>query len=222
MDGWREYVEEFAEWINLPLSFWTGEARDYYTQYVEENGYPGNAKHSQIQNRLKGRAFRKMVYDRRTEVHAPVWILSGLRKFESQRRALLTSPYSQLENATFINPLFYWTNAQVYDYMDAHNIPLAPGKQWDCKCGATVSDPAGEWREIEKKAPCLREYLESLDNPMPWAWGRFDRGAHATIKAIANGQREMWPDDGSIESFPVCAGCWRDEAAEDERLMREW
>lgn len=228
MDRWKASVREFANWIGLPVSFWKGEGREFYTDLVENRGFPGNATHSEVQNHLKGRAFRKMAYARRTDTEAPmkaagvsVWILSGVRKFESRKRRLLKSPYSYREGTQFINPLFYWTNSQVHDYMDEHNIPLAPGKQWDCRCGCTAEDPAAEWREMEQKSPRLCGYLMSLHNPEPWPWASFDKSTHAARKQQEAGQASF-VDDGSIESYPVCIDCWRDKAAENERLMREW
>ena len=151
-----------------------------------------------------------------------VWILSGIRKFESRKRQLLKSPYSYREGVQFINPLFYWTNAQVIDYMIDHNIPEAPGVQWDCKCGATVKVATAEWQDIKKNAPCLQKYLESLENPMPWDWGKFDISAHKTQKQIESGQMRLWDDDGSLESFPTCVTCIRDLLAEDERALDDW
>lgn len=229
MDGWKDSVLEYAKWIDLPVRFWTGEGRDYYGPYVEEFGWPGNGEHSKIQNRLKGRAYRKMMYVYRSgsESHMKaenkaVWILSGIRKFESRKRQLLISPYSYREGVQFINPIFYWTNAQVIDYIIGHNIPEAPGTQWDCKCGATVKNAVAEWRDIEQNAPCLREYLESLKNPMSWAWGSFNGAAHKAQKQIESGQQMLWGDDGSLESFPTCVTCVRDLLAEDERALEDW
>lgn len=215
MDGWKQSVLDYSEWIGIPVSFWTGEGRDYYGPYVEAYGWPGNAEHSKVQNRLKGRAYRKMMMENRTgtegEMKAQgesVWILSGIRKYESQKRMMLKSPYSYREGIQFINPLFYWLNSDIDDYLKLRSIPPAPGKQWDCKCGATVKNAAAEWAEIEEKAPCLRHYLESLHNPMPWQWGEFDSSTSKALKQIDAGQ--LWFDDGTIESFPTCINCVRD------------
>lgn len=227
MDGWRQSVIDFSKWLVLPVSFWTGEGKEYYTDLVNQRGWPGNVAHSEVQNHLKGRAYRKMVYDRRADTETPskaagvaVWVLSGIRKYESQKRMLLKSPYSYREGAQFINPLFYWTNADVIDYMIDNDIPEAPGKQWDCKCGATVKNADAEWKDIEANAPCLRRYLESLDSQKPWGWGKFDKSAHASAKQAEAGQ--MWLDDGSIESFPTCINCWRNLVADEESAMKEW
>jgi 3'-phosphoadenosine 5'-phosphosulfate sulfotransferase (PAPS reductase)/FAD synthetase len=227
MDGWRQSVMEFAAWIDLPVSFWQGEGVDYYRAYVEAHGFPGNAMHSQVQNRLKGRAYRKMFYARRTgaelEMKAAgvgLWILSGIRKGESRKRELLKSPYSWRDGVLFINPLFYWSNSKVIDYMIDHNIPEAPGKQWDCKCGATVKDAGNEWAEIEGKAPALCGLLKSLYNPMPWEWGQFDKAAHGVTQQVAAGQQ--WLDDGSMEAFPTCVNCVRDLLADEAAGVEDW
>lgn len=231
MDGWKRSILDFAAWIDLPVSFWTGEGRDYYEPYVSGFGWPGNGEHSKIQNRLKGRAYRKMMLQHRSGTEKKmktrreaVWILSGIRKFESRKRQLLKSPYSYREGVQFINPLFYWTNAQVIDYMIDNQIPESPGTQWDCKCGCTVKNRDSEWADIEKNAPCLRDYLLSLENknPAPWAWASFNSAAHKAIEQIAAGQESMFDDDGSLESFPTCVSCVRDIFAEDERAMSEW
>jgi len=227
MDGWEDSIRAFADWIDLPVSFWEGEGRGYYSGYVEQYGFPGSPVHGQIQTRLKGRAYYKMFMARRTDTETKmaqqgeaVWILSGIRQSESKKRQLLKTPYSHREGALFINPLFYWSNAQVADYLTGNNIPLAPGKQWDCKCGATVKHRSEEIADIENNAPCLREYLQGLNNPAPWAWGQFDSSAHSVEKQLQAGQQ--WLDDGSMASYPTCINCVRDALADDERAMREW
>ncbi len=227
MDGWQQSILDFADWIEMPVSFWTGDGREYYTAYVEQYGWPGNAAHSQIQTRLKGRAYRQMVMDRRSATPKPmrdagvaVWILSGIRKAESRKRQLLKNPYSYREGAQFISPLFYWTNREMLDYMDANKIPLALGKQWDCKCGATVRNAIAEWRDIEKNAPTLKQYLMSLKNKTAWEWGQFNANAHKVQKQIDSGQ--MWFDDGSLEAYPTCVNCVRDLIADEESAMDEW
>ncbi|MGB4950986.1 MAG: phosphoadenosine phosphosulfate reductase family protein [Rhizobiaceae bacterium] len=216
MDGWQRSVEDYADWICLPLEIYTGDGFASYQKYVEEYGFPGNAKHSQVQNRLKGRAFRKM-----KKAHGSgLVILSGIRKAESERRARLVSPYSEREGVRFVSPLFNWSDAKLYDYMDHHDIPAAAGKQWDCKCGATAKEADAEWAEIEAKAPKLHAQLCGLNNPSPWDWGKFDRHAHAIGRQLDAGQQ--WLDDGSLESFPVCVNCWRDKAAQDGAALEEW
>lgn len=218
--GWHESIVDFAEWVNLPVSFWHGEGREYYAKYVNQFGFPGNAMHHQIQTRLKGRAFYKMAMDRRGEVGGCVWILSGIRKAESRRRQRLTSPYSYRENGLFINPLFYWKNANVIDYMITHNIPESPFVQGDCKCGCTTKDASTEWANIAANSPDLRDFILNLDNPCPWAWGKFDKAAHAIRQQLDAGQ--SWLDNGSIEDFPVCADCWRSSLADEQSAMDDW
>lgn len=218
--GWRESVTDFAEWVGFPVSFWEGEGREYYSHYVENHGFPGNAMHRQIQTRLKGRAFYKMVMARRGEVGGCVWILSGIRKNESKKRQRLTSPYSKREGGLFINPLFYWTNAQVIDYMIDNGIPSSPYKQGDCKCGCTTPNADNEWANIKSHSPELYEFLTGLDNPCPWAWGKFDKAAHAVGKQLEAGQ--MWLDNGSLEDFPICRDCWRNSAADEMSGLEDW
>jgi 3'-phosphoadenosine 5'-phosphosulfate sulfotransferase (PAPS reductase)/FAD synthetase len=226
MDGWRDSVQKFADWIGLPLSFWEGEGRKFYKYFVEKFGWPGPAQHFTIQVRLKGRAFKKMHFDRRSAMPAEmklnnqaIWILSGVRKFESRKRQLLNSPYNEREGCLFISPLFYWTNAQVIDFLIENDAPLAPGKQWDCKCGATVKVPAAEEADIKNNAPELSQFFADIKIPPKcnWEWGRYKNSS--SNPQLGAG---LFPDDGRLESFPFCAGCWRDDAAEDERLMMEW
>lgn len=218
MDGWRQSVEDYARWIGLPLEIYTGDGRKYYTKQVNKGGWPGNSKHGEVQIRLKGRAFRKM---KKTHGKGLV-ILSGVRKAESARRARLVSPFSTRETINFVNPLFNWSDAKTYDWLDEHHIPPAPGRQWDCKCGATARNAGAEWAEIESKAPELHGYLTGLRPPCSWSWGEFDKGAHAAAAAISAGQTSIFDDDGSLESFPVCVNCWRDTAAQDEAALNEW
>jgi 3'-phosphoadenosine 5'-phosphosulfate sulfotransferase (PAPS reductase)/FAD synthetase len=226
-DGWHDEVRAFADFIDLPLKFWKGEGFAYYKQFVEEKGFPGNAKHGEVQNRLKGRAFRKMIYARRSDTEGKmkgngvgVWILSGVRKYESKKRMLLKSPYSWREGAQFINPLFNWQNHQVLDYMIEHDIPFAPMIQMDCGCGATVKDPDHEWAEIEQKCPKLCSKIQGISNPMPWDWGKFDPKLHAILSRTD--QSQMWFDDGTIESYPVCLGCERDARADEMDGLENW
>lgn len=219
--GWRGEVESFAKWVGLPVSFWQGEGRKYYSHYVENFGFPGNVAHSQIQNRLKGRAFRKMYQAKRSKPGGVVWILSGLRKYESLKRRRLQSPYSRREGCLFINPLFYWTNAKIVDYMIAHNIPLSPHKQGDCKCGATAPHAKEELADIKQGSPELFNYLCGLKNPMPWGWGEYSRATKRRIDQIQAGQLMLF-DDNSIESFPVCLDCNLVALSEEAGLLNDW
>ena len=218
MDGWESSVLAFARLAGLPVEFYTGQGRAYYTEFVEQFGWPGNAKHSQIQTRLKGRAFRRM----KKHYGTGLVVLSGIRKAESIRRSRLVSPYSTREGGRFVNPLFNWPDSRVYDCLDANGLPYAPGRQWDCKCGATAEDPAGEWAEIERVAPELHGYLCSLQNPAPWQWGQYNPKTHLVVRQLDAGQMSMFDDDGSLEAFPVCVACWRDKAARAEQAANDW
>lgn len=227
MDGWKESILEFADAVNLPVSFWSGDGRDYYTRYVNQFGWPGNVAHAQIQNHLKGRAYRKMVRARRNatpkkmaDSGTAVWVLSGIRKNESRKRQLLKTPYSWREGIQFINPLFYWSNADVIDYMIANDIPFAPGKQWDCKCGATVKDAEAEWSDICQNAPKLHEYIIGLKPKCAWEWASFSAVNQQTNRQIEAGQ--MWIDDGSLEAYPTCVNCVRDLMADEDSSLSEW
>lgn len=227
VDGWEQSIIDYASLIGLPVSFWEGEGREFYEQRVKEYGFPGNANHSIVQTRLKGRAYDKMYKAVRTDTEKPmadagvaVWILSGIRKNESQKRMRLTSPYSYRGGVQFINPLFYWSNAQVIDYLIDNDLPLSPFEQGDCKCGASSKYPEHEWESIKNESPQLFAYLQSLENPLPWPWGCFDKSAHSILKQVEAGQ--AWLDDGSIAAFPTCLNCTRGSIADDESAMREW
>ena len=229
MDGWRESVLDFAKWIDLPVTFWGGEGRKFYSEWVEKNGWPGNVHHSIVQNRLKGRAYDKMYKAGRTATPAvmrrdgvAVWILSGIRKYESQKRQRLVSPYSWREGALFINPLFYWHNEDVIDYMIANDVPFSPFTQGDCKCGATVKNPTQELADMQKNAPELSGFLESLRPNCAWKWGQFDRGAFDAAKAKAAGQGDLWQDDGSVSNFPSCINCTAALFEKEESVMEAW
>ena len=218
VEGWRESVQDYADLIGLEVDFWKGEGRGYYTKFVQSNGFPGNVKHGQVQTRLKGRAFEAMVRQEQAIQRGRVWLLSGIRKSESARREKLTSPYSRRGNGVFMNPLFYWPNHAIVDYLIDNNLPESPFKQGDCKCGATVHpDMVGhEWESMGDE---LRDYLSSLNNPMPWGWACYDKAARGVMKQMEAGASQLF-DDGSIASFPVCVNCWRDKAADEE--SEEW
>lgn len=211
VDGWRDSIVSYSEWLGVNVSFWSGEGRGFYSSYVARNGFPSSPQHGLVQNRLKGRAMEKMVRDRRGGGKVSrVWLLSGIRQLESRKRMGLISPFSRRGNGQFINPLFYWSNSKVADYLNENNIPLSAYNQGDCKCGATVRSAKAEMSDIRDNNPCLFSYLSSLGNVEEWGKPLSRRGV-GNNKGVSSGK---------VSDYNLCVSCVSSLFAKDE--LGEW
>ena len=194
--GVREFVVQFAEWIDKPLRI--VEAGDAFRRMVlggttQKNGsiepgfgFPGKAHHYKAYSRLKERQIEQLLREtkkgaRRSDA---VLFVSGVRRDESARRSN-RQPLTEHGSAKFVNPLIEWTNAEMETYKERHQLPKSDvaallHRSGECNCGAFQTDG-----EREMLASLWPEWWEATIVPLEreaeaaglrWCkWGGFDR-----------------------------------------------
>jgi 3'-phosphoadenosine 5'-phosphosulfate sulfotransferase (PAPS reductase)/FAD synthetase len=157
--GVREFVVEFAEWINKPLRVL--ESGDAYREMVlnPDFGFPGPGQHGRAYTRLKERQLERLLRELKADAPrtARVLYLSGVRRHESQRRAK-RQPITRRFSAVFCNPLIDWTNEEMRSYREHYAIPESPvaallHKSGECNCGAYSRSNPGEREELQALWP---------------------------------------------------------------------
>jgi 3'-phosphoadenosine 5'-phosphosulfate sulfotransferase (PAPS reductase)/FAD synthetase len=206
--GVREYVQEFAEWIDKPLVVY--EAGDAYERLVLElGGFPGPAGHGRAYTRLKERQIRRYVADTKVGHHrnSCVMLLSGKRKAESARRAKTTLGIDKRGGQLYVNPLVDWTATDMAGYRRQHELPESPvaallHRSGECNCGA-FAEP-GEREMLRSLYPTwFEQKIASLE-----------RAAEcAGVQACRWGERP--PGEVPGDAGPLCSSCeWRQMAIE--------
>ncbi len=164
------------------LSMWCGdnnwpfeviETPNNFSDWVNEQGYPGPGLHWIAYNKLKDRAIQTYNRDIDGELHCH----TGIRTAESDRRAEFDEEDDERGNGRWYwhRPIIDWSDADVQEYLDAQGIEPSPivqelGRSADCWCGcfgdrnelidlqaAGFVDHAEWLREIETPDNCPRE-----------------------------------------------------------------
>lgn len=91
-------------------------------QYVKSNGI--NGFYHSVENRKSCCGIRKVNPLKRALANTGLWI-TGLRKSQSVNRQLMQKvAWSEEMNVMKYNPLFEWTDEDIKDFIDKHNIPV--------------------------------------------------------------------------------------------------
>jgi 3'-phosphoadenosine 5'-phosphosulfate sulfotransferase (PAPS reductase)/FAD synthetase len=114
------------------------ETEESYAGLVAENGYPGPSRHFMMYQRLKDRQLCRLAAD--TEGDLYLW--TGIRKTESDRRMKHVESEKERSGGRWVwkAPLADWSDEQVYEYLDEHDLSPSPisqeiGRSADCWCG---------------------------------------------------------------------------------------
>ena len=174
LDAQRIYVEQLCDHFGWQL--WTLRTHESYSQTVEEDGCPGAAQHGTIQNKLKGRQRSKL-----STVSGNAHLITGIRWEESPARAgTPKAHYDEGTRAWYYKPIASWTDADLDDYIEEHDIPRNPlwdaSHPTDCFCGAMGSPEElieAEANGFETFVQRIREIEESVefhDRRGTWGW----------------------------------------------------
>lgn len=205
----HEAVREYAAAVGVPLTI---QRTPYqYEDFVLKHGFPGPAQHHRMYQRLKERALRLVTAKAKDGESrlARVMFVSGVRKYESKRRVMLTEPVQRDGGRVWVNPLFWWTTPERNAYQLAEGIPRNPisdilcGSSGDCLCGS-MADPRGDeemWL-MEMWFPDMARRLRDLECQAKRAgvwceWGKKPPSAPDR------------PLDGPDLFMPMCVGCER-------------
>ena len=150
--GVQKHVRDCAEDLGKPLRILSHDFDAYGLLVLggtdptekkwEPLGFPGPAQHGRAYTRLKERLLDKLLKE--TKQGHPrssrVLALSGIRRAESARRAN-RSPITRRGSLVFTNPLIEWTDQEMADYRDRHDLRLSDvaallHRSGECNCGA--------------------------------------------------------------------------------------
>jgi 3'-phosphoadenosine 5'-phosphosulfate sulfotransferase (PAPS reductase)/FAD synthetase len=205
--GVEEFVREFAEWIDKPLTI--KRAGDAYRLLVLGGtlqrggtiepgfGFPGKGQHPKAYTRLKERQIEAKLKEVKLghPRTASVLFVSGVRRDESARRST-RQPLTERFSAKFVNPLIDWTNLDMRRYRQEHEIPQSDPaalchRSMECNCGAFADAEAErammmslwpDWWETTI-APLERE---AEARGIRWCrWGGYDRDG---VQAAGSGE----------------------------------
>jgi 3'-phosphoadenosine 5'-phosphosulfate sulfotransferase (PAPS reductase)/FAD synthetase len=177
--GYIEWIKETCKKRKWKLhiekgGFITGNEKvQCYEDFVKEYGFPRPRSHTWIMATLKERAFVKFktkhssVDPTNKRKRIRPFIASGVRKKESkQRMKNVKGEYGVFGGCKIWNPIYEWTNEQVWKYVRKYNIEISPAYETlhisgDCLCGAYAHTK--EMNAISIFYPEVAERLEKLE-----------------------------------------------------------
>lgn len=167
--GVREFVEDFARWIDKPLRVLeAGPAWRLMVVGGEHNGktyspqgFPGPNGHSIAYSRLKERQVEQLMRDTKARLNPPrrhrVMLLTGTRKDESARRMRTQSAWFRARSSQlWTNPIMYFRTPEMRAYRAEHGLPESDvaallHRSGECNCGAFAQP--GEREELRSLWP---------------------------------------------------------------------
>jgi len=178
-----------------------------FEEHSEEQGFYGNQAHDKIFNVLKGRQLGKI-----GTVSGNAHIYFGSR-VEEKGDHVERVHYRDDIGATTHNPIYEWSDQQVYEYLRDREIPFNPNWEashfTDCGCGATASREelieleAEGYEVFAQKLRDLEERVTTGDRREEWAWGSFDK-AEQKMKDAQNDPEQTQLSD--LVCGPNCSG----------------
>lgn len=163
-----------------------------YEDLVHKYGFPGPSQHGMFMNYLKGRCIRQY------RKQFPDGVLaSGVRAKESDRRMGNAKRWSTMEGVDVYAPILDWSDEEVWDYVDRHDLERSPAYETlhlsgDCLCGAYARRE--EAYLIKEFYPSVAERLAELEEAVDHEHDKWGHG-----EGFTSGQER-------IEAF-VCQGC---------------
>jgi len=190
-----------------------------YSDFVLEHGFPKQGVHTIVMRKLKYIPLRYFILSRIEKGEKPA-IISGIRKFESQRRSKWATEFIHKDGKMcFISPILYKHDDWVYRYFVENNIKRSPVYETlhisgDCLCGCFAKKD--ELKLLEMFHPDVFKKIKDLENEIK-------------IKGTKEAKKySTWGNGGNtkdiesqttMESF-VCSDCILDRSATDEDTKR--
>ena len=164
-----EYVKQTCDKYKWRLNIVHPLPHETYEIFVKRFGFPRNGIHSAIMGFLKWHPIRKWCRENK------VLLVSGRRQKESKRRMRLSKYIEHPEKNIYIcSPLFYWTTAQVWEYIKQNNLEICPvyktlHMSGDCLCGSFSE--LGESQLIATFHPEVTKQITDLETRYKGKWG---------------------------------------------------
>lgn len=193
--GVQDHVRQCAEDLGKPLRILAHDfdayrllvlgGTDSNGKHWEPFGFPGPAQHGRAYTRLKERMLERLLREAKEGQprNSRVLALSGIRQAESARRSN-RSPITRRGSLVFVNPLIEWTNQEMADYRNEHDLRLSDvaallHRSGECNCGAYADQEEREmlaslWPEWfeERIGKLEREAEEKGLTHCKWGAGR--------------------------------------------------
>lgn len=130
-----------------------------YEMLVVKYGFPGPPSHRYMYQYLKERPLNQAKkIARKKGKSSKLSFVTGIRHAESQRRANAPE-FSMKAGVRWISPLINWTQQDVLDYIETHNLNYEASQ--DCLCGAFAH--FGEREEIREHHSGQAAYWDYLE-----------------------------------------------------------
>ena len=117
-------------------------------------GLPGPGAHYLTYQRLKERCVEEVLRRHRRYRGERFLLITGVRQAESRRRMGYKDPVNRTGGRVWVNPLLYWSNANMAEYRTGQTLPTNEvavhlHMSGECLCGAMASQgPAREERAM--------------------------------------------------------------------------
>lgn len=160
-----DFVEEICKERNWKLFIIEPSPKFTYAAHVLQYGFPGPGFHRLIMGKLKYKTMRDFALTIDRKNHC---LISGIRKFESERRMGNYPEPIQSEGALWFGcPIFYDSTEYTYKYVHENGLRISPayklglGTSGECLCGSFTTK--GDKLRIRKLDPKLADYIEWLE-----------------------------------------------------------
>jgi len=197
----RKYCEDLADALGLQL--WTLRTHESFEDRVQEHGFPGPSRNSIMYRTLKERQLQELATITEDDLH--LW--TGVRAFESENRMGSVQPEYDAQRWTWHAPLHDWTQADINEHLQAHDLPQNDlwstlGRSGDCYCGCygnreeLLDLVAADQEDHAAWIQALEESVSQPDATGKWAWQSMSE----------NEQRAERVEDDQIT---LCSKCGR-------------
>ena len=216
------HVRRAADWLGKPLVvICAGDAFEQMVlgghrfvrgeragQVEEGHGFPGPGMHGTTYTRLKERQIEELLRrcKRGHDRTASVLLISGVRRFESQRRAK-RMPLSEHGSAKYVNPLLDWTGHDLARYRHEHRLPESDvaallHRSGECNGGA-FAHAATEREMLAGLFPRTFERIRNLEDRAEAAGQRWCRWGGYDLQGVRS------TEASAEQPGPACSGCGR-------------
>lgn len=188
-------VEETRTFVRETCADWGIELREYhaadyrrgdgtadpqiYADLVRERGFPGPGMHFKMYQRLKERALRMMIRELDRTPHDGVFLVSGIRRDESERRIAHSYDDQVWEGQKrWVAPIYPLSKLDVTAYIRDHGLRRNPVSDnihmsGECLCGAFAKP--GELAHLAFWYPDAAAHIADIERDVraaghEWGW----------------------------------------------------
>ena len=203
----REFVRDTCRQHEWDLVELHADREEQTYEYIVRNyGFPAPGSHSFVYRRLKERKIERLVREAKQDYPrgARVFLLTGIRREESERRMLHADFQRRRRAHVWMAPLEHWSRLDCNDYIASNGLHRNPvvdllHMSGECLCGAFARVDA--MLELEHWFPDTGAYIHGLGQQV---------GARGHVNCLwglpAQFAFQPYPEQGLLFS-PLCVGC---------------